>query len=70
MRLAVIIQHGISGRLSAQIIKMTEEDVMRLRSLGRKSFKELKEKLLEHGLEFENTSNKDNNFSLEDEGKE
>lgn len=54
----------------AQIIKMTEEDVMRLRSLGRKSFKELKEKLLEHGLEFENTSNKENSFSLEDEGKE
>jgi len=54
----------------AQIIKMTEEDVMRLRSLGRKSFKELKEKLLEHGLEFENTSNKDSNFSFDDEGKE
>ncbi len=54
----------------AQIIKMTEEDVMRLRSLGRKSFKELKEKLLEHGLEFENTSNKDSKFSLDDEDKE
>ncbi|MFA6800745.1 MAG: DNA-directed RNA polymerase subunit alpha [Acholeplasmataceae bacterium] len=54
----------------AQIIKMTEEDVMRLRSLGRKSFKELKEKLSEHGLEFENTSNKDSKFSLDDEDKE
>ncbi|MGE4320726.1 MAG: DNA-directed RNA polymerase subunit alpha [Acholeplasmataceae bacterium] len=54
----------------AQIIKMTEEDVMRLRSLGRKSFKELKEKLAEHGLEFENTSNKETKFSLDDEDKE
>lgn len=54
----------------AQIIKMTEEDVMRLRSLGRKSFKELKEKLSEHGLEFENTSNKETKFSLDDEDKE
>ncbi len=54
----------------AQIIKMTEEDVMRLRSLGRKSFKELKEKLAEHGLEFENTSNKDSKFSFDDEDKE
>ena len=53
----------------AQIIKMTEEDVMRLRSLGRKSFKELKEKLAEHGLEFENTSNKETKFSLDDEDK-
>jgi len=54
----------------AQIIKMTEEDVMRLRSLGRKSFKELKEKLSEHGLEFENTSNKEAKFQLDDEDKE
>lgn len=54
----------------AQIIKMTEEDVMRLRSLGRKSFKELKEKLSEHGLEFENTSNKDSKFGFDDEDKE
>ncbi len=54
----------------AQIIKMTEEDVMRLRSLGRKSFKELKEKLAEHGLEFENTSNKEPKFGLDDEDKE
>ncbi len=46
----------------AQIIRLTEEDVMRLRSLGRKSFKELKEKLAEHGLEFENTSNKEAKF--------
>jgi DNA-directed RNA polymerase subunit alpha len=54
----------------AQIIKLTEEDVMRFRSLGRKSFKELKEKLSEHGLEFENTSNKDSKFHLDDEEKE
>ena len=42
----------------AQILKLTEEDVMRLRSLGRKSFKELKDKLHEHGLEFENAIGK------------
>ncbi len=54
----------------AQIIRLTEEDVMRFRSLGRKSFKELKEKLAEHGLEFENTSNKDSKFHLDDEEKE
>lgn len=54
----------------AQITKLTEEDVMRFRSLGRKSFKELKEKLAEHGLEFENTSNKDTKFVFDDEEKE
>jgi DNA-directed RNA polymerase subunit alpha len=54
----------------AQIIKLTEEDVMRFRSLGRKSFKELKEKLAEHGLEFENAGHKDMNFGLDDEDKE
>jgi DNA-directed RNA polymerase subunit alpha len=54
----------------AQIIRLTEEDVMRFRSLGRKSFKELKEKLAEHGLEFENTSNRDNKFIFDDEEKE
>jgi DNA-directed RNA polymerase subunit alpha len=54
----------------AQIIRLTEEDVMRFRSLGRKSFKELKEKLAEHGLEFENTSNKDTKFVFDDEEKE
>ncbi len=54
----------------AQIIRLTEEDVMRFRSLGRKSFRELKEKLAEHGLEFENTSNKDSKFHLDDEEKE
>lgn len=54
----------------AQIIRLTEEDVMRFRSLGRKSFKELKEKLSEHGLEFENTSTKDSKFHLDDEEKE
>ena len=30
----------------AQIVSQTEEDVMRFRSLGRKSFKELKEKTI------------------------
>ncbi|MDD3067358.1 MAG: DNA-directed RNA polymerase subunit alpha [Acholeplasmataceae bacterium] len=54
----------------AQIIRLTEEDVMRFRSLGRKSFKELKEKLAEHGLEFENTSNKESKFHLDEEEKE
>ena len=54
----------------AQIIRLTEEDVMRFRSLGRKSFKELKEKLSEHGLEFENTSNRDSKFIFDDEEKE
>ncbi|AUD62288.1 DNA-directed RNA polymerase subunit alpha [Tenericutes bacterium MO-XQ] len=54
----------------AQIVSQTEEDVMRFRSLGRKSFKELKEKLLEHGLEFKNSSNKESKFHLEDEEKE
>ncbi len=53
-----------------QIIRLTEEDVMRFRSLGRKSFKELKEKLSEHGLEFENTSNKESKFHFDDEEKE
>jgi DNA-directed RNA polymerase subunit alpha len=51
----------------AQILKLTEEDVMRLRSLGRKSFRELKEKLVEHGLEFENAMSKDFSFLGEDE---
>ncbi|MDR4968558.1 MAG: DNA-directed RNA polymerase subunit alpha [Acholeplasmataceae bacterium] len=54
----------------AQIIRLTEEDVMRFRSLGRKSFKELKEKLSEHGLEFDNTSTKESKFHLDDEEKE
>lgn len=54
----------------AQIVSQTEEDVMRFRSLGRKSFKELKEKLLEHGLEFKNSSNKESKFHLDDEEKE
>ena len=34
------------------LIKFPEEQVMRFRSLGRKSFKELKEKLAEEGLSF------------------
>lgn len=54
----------------AQVVRLTEEDVMRFRSLGKKSFKELKEKLEEHGLEFENTSNRDSKYYLEDEERE
>jgi DNA-directed RNA polymerase subunit alpha len=54
----------------AQIIRLTEEDVMRFRSLGRKSFKELKEKLAEQGLEFDNASSRDSKFHLDDEEKE
>ena len=42
-----------------EVINQTEEEIMRLRSLGRKSFKELKEKLEEHGLSFANSSSKD-----------
>jgi len=38
-----------------EITSKTEEEIMRFRSLGRKSFKELKEKLAEHGLTFANT---------------
>src|SRR5690606_7703492 len=54
-----------------ELMKLSEEEVMRLRSLGRKSFKELKEKLAEHGLEFEHSSSKDGRFDLEsDEDKE
>ena len=51
----------------SQIVKLTEEDVMRFRSLGRKSFKELKEKLAEHGLEFENSVR---DFKFQDDDKE
>ena len=54
----------------AQIIKLTEEDVMRFRSLGRKSFKELKEKLAEHGLEFQKSSDHESKFNLENEEEE
>ncbi|HKL94933.1 MAG TPA: DNA-directed RNA polymerase subunit alpha [Haploplasma sp.] len=52
----------------AEIVSRTEEDIMRLRSLGRKSFKELKDKLEENGLAFANSSLKDHNKkSLEEE---
>ncbi len=54
-----------------ELMKLSEEEVMRLRSLGRKSFKELKDKLAEHGLEFEHTASKDAKFEFEsDEDKE
>ena len=39
---------------------------MRLRSLGRKSFKELKDKLHEHGLSFANSNFKDYNTNSHD----
>lgn len=52
----------------AQIVNQSEEDIMRLRSLGRKSFKELKEKLEENNLFFANSSLKDDKKkSLEEE---
>ncbi|CCV64900.1 DNA-directed RNA polymerase subunit alpha [Alteracholeplasma palmae J233] len=55
----------------AELVKLTEEEVMRFRSLGRKSFKELKEKLAENGLEFEHSMSKDSRFDLDyDEDKE
>lgn len=50
-----------------ELLKLSEEEVMRLRSLGRKSFKELKEKLAEHGLEFEHTTSKEARFALDSE---
>lgn len=53
-----------------ELIKQPEEAVMRFRSLGRKSFKELKDKLAEQGLEFEHTA-KDVSFDFDsDEDKE
>ncbi|HEY8406263.1 MAG TPA: DNA-directed RNA polymerase subunit alpha [Acholeplasma sp.] len=48
-----------------ELMKMSEEEVMRLRSLGRKSFKELKDKLAEHGLEFEHSANKESKFDFD-----
>lgn len=54
-----------------ELMKLSEEEVMRLRSLGRKSFKELKDKLAEHGLEFEHSASKDAKFDFDsDEDKE
>lgn len=53
-----------------QIVEQTEEDIMRLRSLGRKSFKELKEKLAEHGLGFANTPMKDDLKKSDEEDEE
>ncbi|MBN3490929.1 DNA-directed RNA polymerase subunit alpha [Acholeplasma equirhinis] len=54
-----------------ELLKLSEEEVMRLRSLGRKSFKELKEKLAEHGLEFEHSSTRESKFEFDsDEDKE
>lgn len=50
-----------------QIVQETEEEIMRLRSLGRKSFKELKEKLEENGLYFANSQMKENKKSLEED---
>ena len=54
-----------------ELTRMTEEQVMRLRSLGRISFKELKEKLAEQGLEFEQSANKESRYDFDsDEDKE
>lgn len=53
-----------------QLIKMSEEEVMRLRSLGRKSFKELKEKLQENDLEFESSSYRSIQSEVTEEDKE
>lgn len=52
----------------AQIVEKPEEEIMRLRSLGRKSFKELKDKLAEHNLTFANSVIRENiNKSTEEE---
>lgn len=50
-----------------QVVNQTEEEIMRLRSLGRKSFKELKEKLEEHGLSFANSSQERNKPAHDEE---
>lgn len=49
------------------IVSKTEEEIMKSRSLGRKSFKELKEKLAEHGLEFEHSKG---GYDLDDDERE
>lgn len=36
----------------AALVKLSEKEVVKLKSLGRKSFQELKDKFLEYGLEF------------------
>ncbi|MBP5835677.1 DNA-directed RNA polymerase subunit alpha [Candidatus Phytoplasma meliae] len=36
----------------ASLVKLSEKEVIKLKSLGRKSFQELKDKFLEYGLEF------------------
>ena len=51
----------------AEIVEKSEEEIMRLRSLGRKSFKELKDKLVEHNLSFANSVMRDH---LDDESLE
>lgn len=50
-----------------EIVSKTEEEIMRFRSLGRKSFKELKEKLAEHGLSFANSQTISDDSGLEEE---
>lgn len=49
------------------IVSKTEEEIMKSRSLGRKSFKELKEKLAEYGLEFEHSKG---SYDLDDDERE
>jgi len=51
-----------------ELVKLPEEIVIRFRSLGKKSFKELKDKLAEQGLEFEQSGNKDIDYSQYDFG--
>ncbi|MCR1808629.1 DNA-directed RNA polymerase subunit alpha [Haploplasma modicum] len=53
-----------------EIISKSEEEIMRLRSLGRKSFKELKDKIEEHGLSFASSGLRDYNTSYDDEEEE
>lgn len=36
----------------AALVKLSEKEVVKLKSLGRKSFQELKDKFVEYGLEF------------------
>lgn len=52
------------------LLKLSEEEVMRFRNLGRKSFKELKEKLAEHDLEFESSSYRSRKLDTTEEEKE
>ena len=41
-----------------ELLEKSEQEIMRLRGLGTKSFRELKEKLSEHGLSFDQALSK------------